>query len=301
VAEQFAGQDLRCTRTQDHGLEKALDNELIRIATPALEAGEPVRAQLAVRNVNRTVGTMLGHEVTRRYGGEGLPDGTIELTLVGSAGQSFGAFLPRGITLRLEGDANDYVGKGLSGGRIVIRPDRAATFAADEQIIAGNVIAYGATSGEILVRGGVGERFCVRNSGVTAVVEGVGDHACEYMTGGRVLVLGRTGRNFAAGMSGGTAYVLDLKPYRVNAELVDLGPVPDAVADELRALVVRHREETGSEVAADLLADWPGTVARLTEVMPRDYRRVLEARAEAEREGLDADAVDKRIMEVLHG
>ncbi len=301
VGEQFAGQALRHTRPQDHGLAKALDNDLIRIAAPALERGEPVRAQLAVRNVNRTVGTMLGHEVTKAYGADGLPDDTVDLTLTGSAGQSFGAFLPRGITLRLEGDANDYVGKGLSGGRIVIRPDRAATFAAQEQIIAGNVICYGATSGEIFVRGGVGERFCVRNSGVTAVVEGVGDHACEYMTGGRVLVLGKTGRNFAAGMSGGTAYVLDLRPHRVNPELVDLRPVPDVVAAELRVLVGRHRDETGSQVAEELLADWPATVARLTEVMPRDYRRVLEARAEAEQQGLSGDDVDKRIMEVLHG
>ncbi len=301
VGEQFAGQALRRTKSQDHGLEKALDNELIRIAAPALENGEPVRAQLAVRNVNRTVGTMLGHEVTKRYGGEGLPDDTIDLTLVGSAGQSFGAFLPRGVTLRLEGDANDYVGKGLSGGRIVIRPDRAARFAAHEQIIAGNVIGYGATSGEVFIRGGVGERFCVRNSGVTAVVEGVGDHACEYMTGGRVLVLGKTGRNVAAGMSGGTAYVLDLKTHRVNRELVDLGPVPDDVADELRALVVRHHEETASTVAEALLADWTDTVSRLTEIMPRDYRRVLEARADALRDGLDDDEADRRIMEVLHG
>jgi len=301
VGEQFAGQDLRHTKPQDHGLDKALDNELIRLAAPALDDGEPVRARLAVRNVNRTVGTMLGHEVTRRRGADGLPDDTVDLTLVGSAGQSFGAFLPRGITLRLEGDANDYVGKGLSGGRLVIRPDRAARFAAHEQIIAGNVIAYGATSGEIFVRGGVGERFCVRNSGVTAVVEGVGDHACEYMTGGRVVVLGKTGRNFAAGMSGGTAYVLDLKPHRVNPELVDLGPVPDEVAEELRVLVTRHREETGSEVAAELLADWPATVDRLTEVMPRDFRRVLDARAAAEQDGLAGDDVDKRIMEVLHG
>ncbi|HEX4687678.1 MAG TPA: glutamate synthase large subunit, partial [Nocardioides sp.] len=301
VGEQFADQDLRHTKPQQHGLERALDNELIRIARPALENGEPVRAQLEVRNVHRTVGTMLGHEITKRYAAEGLPPDTIDLTMVGSAGQSFGAFLPRGVTLRLEGDANDYVGKGLSGGRIVIRPDRAATFVAHEQIIAGNVICYGATSGEIFIRGGVGERFCVRNSGVTAVVEEVGDHGCEYMTGGRVLVLGRTGRNFAAGMSGGTAYVLDLDECRVNRELVDLGPVGPSVAEELRALVVRHHEETGSQVAEDLLLDWPGAVARLTEVMPRDYRRVLEARAAAERDGLDGDAVDRRIMEVLHG
>ncbi|MDX6358221.1 MAG: glutamate synthase large chain, partial [Nocardioidaceae bacterium] len=301
VGEQFAGQALRQTHTQDHGLDRALDNELIALAEPALERAEPVRAQLAVRNVNRTVGTMLGHEVTRRYGADGLPDGTIDLTFLGSAGQSFGAFLPRGITVRLEGDANDYVGKGLSGGRVVIRPDRAARFAAHEQIIAGNVIAYGATSGEIFVRGGVGERFCVRNSGATAVVEGVGDHACEYMTGGRVVVLGKTGRNLAAGMSGGTAYVLDLKEQRVNRELVELGPVPDDVVDDLRELVVRHHEETGSTVAEDLLADWDAAVARFTEVMPRDYRRVLEARAEALRDGLDDDEADKRVMEVLHG
>jgi glutamate synthase (NADPH/NADH) large chain len=301
VAEQFAGQDLRRTKPQDHGLDRALDNELIRIARPALEHGEPVRAQLEVRNVNRTVGTMLGHEVTKRYAGEGLPPDTIDLTFIGSAGQSFGAFLPRGVTLRLEGDANDYVGKGLSGGRLVIRPDRSATFSAHEQIIAGNVVCYGATSGEVFIRGGVGERFCVRNSGVTAVVEGVGDHGCEYMTGGRVLVLGSTGRNFAAGMSGGAAYVLDLQEQRVNRELVDLGPVPDAVADELRELVRRHQEETGSPVAERLLADWADTRARLTEVMPRDFRRVLDARAEAERDGLDGEAVDRRIMEALHG
>jgi glutamate synthase (NADPH/NADH) large chain len=301
VGEEFDGQDLHCTTTQAHGLERALDNELIRIARPALERGEPVRARVAVRNVNRTVGTMLGHEVTRRYGAVGLPDDSVDLTLVGSAGQSLGAFLPSGVTLRLEGDANDYVGKGLSGGRIVIRPDPAATFIAHEQIIAGNVIGYGATSGEIFVRGGVGERFCVRNSGATAVVEAVGDHACEYMTGGRVLILGRTGRNLAAGMSGGTAYVLDLEPHRVNTELVDLGPVPTQMSDELRALVTRHQQETGSALAADLLSDWPGTLARLTEIMPRDYRRVLQARAEAERDGLDGDDVDRRIMEVLHG
>jgi glutamate synthase (NADPH/NADH) large chain len=301
VEEQLAGQSRHCTRRQDHGLDRALDNELIRIARPALQRADPMRARLAVRNVNRTVGTMLGHEVTKAYGADGLPPDTIDLTLVGSAGQSLGAFLPRGVTLRLEGDANDYVGKGLSGGRIVIRPHRGATFAAHEQIIAGNVIGYGATSGEIFVRGGVGERFCVRNSGATAVVEGVGDHACEYMTGGRVLVLGRTGRNFAAGMSGGTAYVLDLREERVNAELVELRPVAGEVAEELKALVGRHRDETGSVVAAGLLADWPDTVARLTEVMPRDYRRVLEARAEAEGEGLDGEAVDNRVMEVLHG
>ena len=298
---QFADQSLRCTGQQDHGLDKALDNELIALAAPALESGEPVRAQLAVRNVNRTVGTMLGHEVTKRYRGEGLPEGTIDLTFTGSAGQSFGAFLPPGITLRLEGDANDYVGKGLSGGRIMVRPDRAATYRSDEQVIAGNTIAYGATSGEIFLRGGVGERCCVRNSGATVVTEGVGDHGCEYMTGGRVVVLGKTGRNFAAGMSGGYAFVLDLLDHRVNPELVELSPVGDDKAEELEDLVRRFAEETGSEVAGALLADWPASTERFTLVMPRDFKRVLGVRAEAEAEGLDEDQTNTRIMEVLHG
>ncbi|WP_201931481.1 glutamate synthase large subunit [Nocardioides donggukensis] len=295
------GAALRNTTGQDHGLDKALDNELVRLAEPALERGEPVRAQLEVRNVNRTVGTILGHEVTKRHRAEGLPDGTIEITFTGSAGQSFGAFLPPGITLRLEGDANDYVGKGLSGGRIVVRPDRSATFDASAQIIAGNTIAYGATSGEIFLRGQAGERFCVRNSGASAVVEGVGDHGCEYMTGGRVVVLGPTGRNFAAGMSGGYALVLDLDEQRVNPELVDLTPLDDTAAEELQDLVRRHAEETGSTVAESLLADWDAALPRFTQVMPRDFRRVLEAREAALAEGLDEDQAAARIMEVLHG
>ena len=198
--------------SQDHGLDKALDNTLILLAEGALTQGTPVRLELPVRNVNRTVGTMLGSELTRRWGGDGLPDGTIEVDLTGSAGQSLGAFLPRGITLRLHGDANDYLGKGLSGGRIIAAPDAASVFAAEHNVIAGNVIGYGATSGEMLLRGVVGERFCVRNSGATAVAEGTGDHGCEYMTGGRVVVLGPVGRNFAAGMSGGIAYLLDAEP-----------------------------------------------------------------------------------------
>jgi len=286
---------------QDHSLDKALDNQLVEICSDALERGEPVRAQLEVRNVNRTVGTILGHELTKRYRGEGLPDETIDLTFTGSAGQSFGAFVPRGITLRLEGDANDYLGKGLSGGRIVVRPDRSATFVAEDQIIAGNVIGYGATSGELFIRGQVGERFCVRNSGVTAVVEGVGDHGCEYMTGGRVVVLGPNGRNFAAGMSGGVAYVLDLDEGRVNHELVGLGPVPDEKADELRGLVQRHLEETGSPVAGALLDDWEASFARFTEVMPRAFRRVLDARAAAEAEGLTEEETTARMMEAISG
>jgi glutamate synthase (NADPH/NADH) large chain len=291
----------RNTTSQDHGLDKALDNRLVELARDALENGEPVRAQVQVRNVNRTVGTILGHEVTKRYRGEGLPDGTIDITLTGSAGQSIGAFLPRGITLRLEGDANDYVGKGLSGGRIVVRPDRSATFDAAEQIVAGNVIGYGATAGELFLRGQVGERFCVRNSGATAVVEGVGDHGCEYMTGGRVVVLGATGRNFAAGMSGGVAFVLDLDERCVNRELVELEPVSGVTADELYDLVRRHAEETGSPLAQTLLDDWRSAVRRFTEVMPADYKRVLAAKAEAEEEGLDDDGIASRMMEVLHG
>jgi glutamate synthase (NADPH/NADH) large chain len=296
-----AGTPLRNTTVQDHGLEKALDNELVALAADALERGEPVRAQLQIRNVNRTVGTILGHEVTKRYRAEGLPDGTIDITFTGSAGQSFGAFVPPGITLRLEGDANDYVGKGLSGGRIVVRPDRSASFTAEQQIIAGNVIGYGATSGEIFLRGQVGERFCVRNSGALAVVEGVGDHGCEYMTGGTVVVLGPTGRNFAAGMSGGVAFVLDLDEGRVNPELVELAPVQDSAAAELETAVRRHLEETDSAVAAALLEDWPAALARFTEVMPSDFKRVLEAKAEALEEGLTEDEAATRMMEALHG
>ncbi|WP_244927624.1 glutamate synthase large subunit [Nocardioides sp. W7] len=296
------GAALRNTTGQDHGLEKSLDvTTLVPLAEPALERGEPVRAQVEIRNVNRTVGTILGHEVTKRYAGEGLPDGTIDITFTGSAGQSFGAFVPKGITLRLEGDANDYVGKGLSGGQIVIRPDRAATFRSEEQIIAGNTIAYGATAGRLLIRGGVGERFAVRNSGAWAVTEGVGDHACEYMTGGRVVVLGKTGRNFAAGMSGGVAWVLDLKDFRVNKELVELGPVTGQAAVDLEGLVRAHAEDTGSEIAAQLLADWDTALTRFTEVMPRDYRIVLEAKAKAEADGLDENETAHKMMEALHG
>jgi glutamate synthase (NADPH) large chain len=291
----------RNTTGQDHGLDKALDNELVRIAAEALDDGAPVRAQIEVRNINRTVGTILGHEVTKRFKGAGLPDGTIDITFTGSAGQSFGAFVPSGITMRLEGDANDYVGKGLSGGRIVVRPAQSAPFDASQQVIAGNVIGYGATGGEIFLRGQVGERFCVRNSGATAVVEGVGDHGCEYMTGGRVVVLGPTGRNLAAGMSGGYAFVLDLDESRVNHELVELEPVTGEAAAELRGLVQRHAEETGSTVAQELLDDWEQALPRFTEVMPSDYKRVLEARAEALEEGLDEDEAAARIMEVLHG
>ncbi|MGJ7442662.1 glutamate synthase large subunit [Aquipuribacter sp. MA13-6] len=286
------------TVAQDHGLEKALDQTLIQMSGDALERGEPVRISVPVRNINRTVGTMLGHEVTLRHGEQGLPPDTIDVTLTGSAGQSLGAFLPRGVTLRLWGDANDYVGKGLSGGRIVVRPHRGTRFNTQRNIIGGNVIAYGATSGEILIQGEVGERCCVRNSGATVVVEGVGDHGCEYMTGGTVVVLGRTGRNFAAGMSGGVAYVLDLREGRVNRELVDIEPVDDADVDLLLPLLRHHVEETGSLVAEDLVVEPDVLRARMRKVVPREYRRVTGILAQAASEGLEpgGDEVWKRIV-----
>ncbi len=287
-----------CVSSQDHGLDKALDNTLILLAEGALTEGTPVRLELPVRNVNRTVGTMLGSELTRRWGGDGLPDNTIEVVLTGSAGQSLGAFLPRGITLRLYGDANDYLGKGLSGGRIIAAPDPAAGFAAERNVLAGNVIGYGATRGEMFLRGVVGERFCVRNSGATAVAEGTGDHGCEYMTGGRVAVLGPVGRNFAAGMSGGIAYLLDPDPLRVNTEMADLEPLTAEDGDFLHELVRRHQAETGSAVAAALLADWTAALPRFARVMPRDYKRVLLAASRAERDGLD---VSEAVMAAATG
>ena len=290
VPELPPGAARRCTGGQDHGLEKALDNTLILLAEGALTDGSPVRLELPVRNVNRTVGTMLGSELTRRFGGDGLPDDTIMVGLTGSAGQSLGAFLPRGITLRLHGDANDYLGKGLSGGRIIAAPAPGARFAAEQNVIAGNVIGYGATSGEMLLRGVVGERFCVRNSGATAVAEGTGDHGCEYMTGGRVVILGPVGRNFAAGMSGGIAYLLDPAPAMVNTEMADLEPLTPEDASFLRDLVGRHAAETGSVVAAALLADWDSALPRFGRVMPRDYKRVLAAAQQAERDGADIGA-----------
>ena len=282
------GASLTQTVAQDHGLSAALDNQLIEKAEKALVDGTPVQFSVPVRNVNRTVGTLLGSEVTRRHGGAGLPEGTIDITLTGSAGQSLGAFLPRGIVLRLFGDANDYVGKGLSGGRIVVRPAEEATFAAEDNVIAGNTLLYGATGGSLFVRGRVGERFCVRNSGATAVVEGVGDHACEYMTGGRVAILGPTGRNVAAGMSGGVAYLLDLDLAKVNGEMVDLEELAEGDVETLRQMLSDHLRETGSAVAERLLAteDWP---SRFTKVMPRDYKKVLTAMEQAREAGTDVD------------
>lgn len=293
---------------QDHGLPKALDNQLIKLAADALgapspEAAQPVRAQVAIRNINRTVGTMLGHEVTKKFGGPGLPENTIDITFTGSAGQSFGAFVPRGVTLRLEGDANDYVGKGLSGGRVIVRPDRGADHLAEYSTIAGNTIGYGATGGEIFLRGRTGERFCVRNSGALVVSEGVGDHGCEYMTGGHAVVLGETGRNFAAGMSGGIAYVIDLD--RDNVNVGNLGAVEeldDTDRQWLHDVVRRHHEETGSTVAEKLLAEWDTAVTRFSKIIPSTYKAVLAAKDAAELAGLSEQETTEKMMEAAtHG
>ena len=286
------------TSQQDHGLTAALDNQLISLAKSALESQKALRLEMPIRNVNRTVGTMLGSEITRKYGGSGLPANTIDITFHGSAGQSFGAFIPSGLTLRLYGDSNDYVAKGLSGGRVIIRPDERATFKSNANVIAGNVIGYGATSGEIMISGVVGERFCVRNSGAHAIVEGVGDHGCEYMTGGTVIILGSIGRNFAAGMSGGMAFVLDLEESLVNTEMVDLLTLPSVHEDFVKSSLSNFFVESGSAVAKELLSDWDKSKSRFTLVMPRDYARVLEVMAKAQREGLP---VDNAVMEVVNG
>lgn len=299
----FMNQGLYCSSSQDHGLDKALDQQLIVMSREALDSGKPVRFATTISNVNRTVGTMLGHEVTKAYGGQGLPDGSIDITFEGSAGNSFGAFVPKGITLRIYGDANDYVGKGLSGGRIVVRPSDNAPpgYVAEDNIIGGNVILFGATSGEVFLRGVVGERFAVRNSGAHVVVEGVGDHGCEYMTGGRVVILGQTGRNFAAGMSGGIAYVYDPDgelPDNLNTEMVDVETLDDDDSEFVHGIVQAHVDATDSAVGQRVLADWPQQQRHFVKVMPRDYKRVLQAIAEAERDGVD---IDKAIMAASHG
>jgi glutamate synthase (NADPH/NADH) large chain len=289
---------------QDHGIDEALDQELIRLAQPAILDAQSVTIDMPIRNTDRTVGTLLGHEVTKRWKGEGLPDGTIDVSFRGSAGQSFGAFVPRGITLRLEGDANDYLGKGLSGGRIIVRPPVTSPFVAEDQIIAGNVIGYGATGGEIFLRGIVGERFCVRNSGATAVVEGVGDHGCEYMTGGRVIVLGDTGRNFGAGMSGGIAYVYDPTgnfDRKVNYEMVEVEQLDEDDRRFLREMIERHLAYTESAVAKGMLASWSVEVSRFRKVMPTDYKRVLTVMKDAEAAGLDQESTVAKIMEAARG
>ncbi|HWE35512.1 MAG TPA: glutamate synthase large subunit [Isosphaeraceae bacterium] len=267
---------------QDHGLDQALDQKLLPLAAPALERGEAVEIAMPIRNVNRTVGTILGSELTRKYGGGGLPDDTIKIKFNGSAGQSFGAFVPRGMTLMLEGDANDYIGKGLSGGKVIVFPPKSSKFVAEDNVIIGNVALYGATGGRAFFRGRAGERFCVRNSGALAVVEGTGDHGCEYMTGGVAVVIGATGRNFAAGMSGGTAFVFEETgdfASRCNLEMVDLEPLADPEdLDLVRDLLIQHAGYTGSDVAARILGDWDWAVAKFVKVMPVDYRRVLEER-----------------------
>jgi glutamate synthase (NADPH/NADH) large chain len=295
------GTALHQTQLQDHGLEKALDHQFIHECAPALADGTPVSVTLPISNVDRTVGTLLGSRISRQYGAAGLPDDTISLTFVGSAGQSFGAFVPSGVTMRLFGDANDYFGKGLSGGRLMVRPQLDSPFAAEDQIIAGNVILYGATGGEVFIRGQVGERFCVRNSGAVAVVEGVGDHGCEYMTGGRVVVLGPTGRNFGAGMSGGIAYVYDPERtfgQRVNPELVDVEDLKGEDAFFVENLIRRHLVETESAVAARLLENWSLAMIDFIKVMPRDYRRILEATRAAEAAG---SSVGSAVMKAAHG
>ncbi len=298
IPERPFGGELHCTSSQDHGLDKALDNSLIQLCEGALDDGRPVWLEMPIRNVNRTVGTMLGYEVTRRFGAAGLPDDTIQLRFTGSAGQSFGAFVPRGMTLTLEGDANDYTGKGLSGGKIFVFPPKESPLRAEDNIVAGNVLLYGATAGEAFFRGIVGERFCVRNSGATAVVEGVGDHGCEYMTGGTVLVLGPIGRNFAAGMSGGAAYLYEPVQARINREMVDVDELDAADEAIVRDLLVRHRRETGSTVAARLYADWDNARGSFRKVMPRDFKRVLAAVRRAEEQGL---VVEEEIMASTRG
>jgi glutamate synthase (ferredoxin) len=294
-----------CQIPQDHGIERTLDaTTLLELARPAIEECKPVQASLPIRNTMRVVGTMTGSEITRRYGAVGLPEDTIKLHFRGSAGQSFGAFVPKGMTLLLEGDANDYVGKGLSGGKVVVFPPREATFVAEENIIVGNVAFYGATGGEAYVRGLAGERFCVRNSGVSAVVEGVGDHGCEYMTGGRVVILGATGRNFAAGMSGGVAYVLDADGQfipRCNTELVGLTVLslvedPEEVA-AVRAMVERHVHWTQSALGRRVLERWSELVPRFVRVLPHDYRRVVEAQRKMRASGLSPEEAEMAAFE----
>ena len=281
------------TETQDHGLEKSLDlTTLLAICQPAIDNGTPVKATLKVRNVNRVVGTITGNEVTKKYGAAGLPEDTIQIKFEGSAGQSFGAFMPKGMTFTLEGDANDYFGKGLSGGKLILFPPAASTFVAEENIIIGNVAFYGATQGEAFIRGMAGERFGVRNSGVTAVVEGVGDHGCEYMTGGTVVILGATGRNFAAGMSGGVAYVLDERgdfAKKCNQQMVALEPLDDEDTAKLKGLLEEHAINTKSTRAASILSDWDARRAKFIKVMPKDYKRVLQEIKKAQAAGLTGD------------
>jgi glutamate synthase (NADPH/NADH) large chain len=316
VAKPSAGPDVatyNCEK-QDHGLDKALDNKLIELAKPALESGKPVQIEMPVRNVNRTVGAMLSGEVAKRYGHAGLPDDTIHIAMTGTAGQSFGAWVAKGVTLDLVGDANDYVGKGLSGGRLVVRPSPKSPIVPEDNIIVGNTVLYGAISGECYFHGVAGERFAVRNSGAVAVIEGVGDHGCEYMTGGCVVVLGKTGRNFAAGMSGGIAYVLDEAGdfvKRCNGDMIQLGPIStktksagamafedifdDVLGDDarrLKTLIERYVHYTDSARAKTILKNWDEYLPKFLKILPVDYKRaLLELRAEqAVEDKLEAEA-----------
>jgi glutamate synthase (ferredoxin) len=283
-----------CQIKQDHGLEKSIDlTALLGLCQPAIERGEKVVVEMPIQNVHRVVGTITGGEVTKKWGAAGLPEDTIHVHFKGSAGQSFGAFMPKGMTFVLEGDANDYVGKGLSGGKIIIYPPKGSTFAAEDNIIIGNVALYGATAGEAYLRGMAGERFCVRNSGVNAVVESVGDHGCEYMTGGRVVILGPAGRNFAAGMSGGTAYVLDERgdfPTRVNPQMVAIEKLESAEEiAAIRTMIEKHFAYTQSSRARQVLDAWEEMIPRFVKVMPKDYKRMLTCIARAHGQGLTGD------------
>jgi len=296
---------LRRFTYQDHELEKHFDHALIKLSSKALEDAQSVLIELPINNTAQAVGTMLGHEVTKLYGAAGLPEATIDIRVTGSAGQSFGAFIPSGIKLTISGDSNDYVGKGLSGGLIVVKPSESSVFPAEQNVIAGNVIGYGATSGSMFLSGMVGERFLVRNSGAVAVVEGVGDHGLEYMTGGTAVILGRTGKNFAAGMSGGVAYVYKLRADLVNHSAltdgeIDLMPLDQSDSELVQTLLIRHELETGSKLAARLLADFEATVSDFTKVLPRDYANVkkIQAAATLNGEDLAGSAVWQRILEV---
>jgi glutamate synthase (ferredoxin) len=301
--EPHAGTGLYCVNEQDHGLEHSLDvKTLVPLCKDALEDKKAVDIILPILNTNRSVGTILGYHITKKYGGECLPEDTVNAHFNGSAGMSFGAFVPKGVTMTLEGDANDYLGKGLSGGKITVYPPRYSSFVAEENIIVGNVCLYGATAGEVYIRGIAGERFAVRNSGVNTVVEGIGDHGCEYMTGGRVVVIGPTGRNFGAGMSGGIAYVLaDKVAFKIqcNPGMVDLDAVEtDEDVETIKTMLSKHAEVTHSTVAQKILDDWKNYQSRFIKVMPTDYKRVLAAIEKARAEGTSEDDA---VMEAAHG
>ncbi len=299
---------LKSTTVQRHNLESHFDFPLITEAAPALVDGKPDLIEKENNNTKQAIGAMLGNELTKKWGATGLEPGTLELVLRGSAGQSLGAFIPQGIKIIVEGDCNDYVAKGLSGGLIVVRPPAGSGFVASENVIAGNVIGYGATSGELYLNGIVGERFLVRNSGATAVVEGVGDHELEYMTGGRAVILGRTGINLAAGMSGGIAYVYKLSESRVNRDALQTGeislhPVQGEDAEELRKLLEKHLAETSSSVAKAILDNFGAEAKNFTKVLPRDYARVMQIQAQAMEQGFESDGQEvwTKILEVING